>query len=110
MLGYGVKDPDWIPEVAGWRPKPTVLTCDTSFKRGKKSALEYRQVIRCGLPVVVFASSWMDVKTPEKAWRLLKLWPQIRALLSRASGTPWISVNVLTNKAALVEEDAADVP
>ncbi len=74
--GPGTKDIDWMKDLADWRPKPIVLTCD---RRILSRELERKALQESGLTFVVFKPTWMDIRFPEKAWRLVKLWPEIQS-------------------------------
>jgi hypothetical protein len=67
-------DTDWLTEIATWKPIPIVVSGDGRILKNPAEL----QVLR-GLPLTVFlfASGWASLAWEEKAWKAVKVWPQV---------------------------------
>jgi len=77
----GTPDTAWIPEVAGWDPKPVVVCGDARILRNK---VERSCLADSGLTWVFLGKGWTQLNWPDFAWKIIKCWPQVVRDVERA--------------------------
>ncbi|MBL8885777.1 MAG: hypothetical protein JNK16_03880 [Phycisphaerales bacterium] len=67
-------DTEWLPAVASWDPVPAIISGDGRILRNPSEL----QVLR-GLPLTffLFADAWAGLPWRERAWKAVKVWPEI---------------------------------
>lgn len=71
----GVSDREWMPEIARWDPKPNVIAGDGRILRNPSE----QQVLRdCDLTYFYLSGGLMNLEWDQFAWKLIKVWPDIR--------------------------------
>jgi hypothetical protein len=71
-----------------------VVTCDTSMARKPH---EVKAWIDSGLVFVMLKHGWIALDFWKKAWKLIRIWPEIRAKAKRARPGTGISVPVTSS-------------
>lgn len=67
-------DTDWLGDLAGRQPPPIVLTGDGRILRNPAEC----QVLRNStLTFFLFADGWNSVSWADRAWKTVKIWPDI---------------------------------
>ena len=70
----GTPDTTWIPSVAEWDLKPTVIGGDGRILRNKAERAALRQA---DLSFVYLTSGWTNLAWPVLAWKIVKVWPDV---------------------------------
>jgi len=72
-------DTEWLPAVARWDPVPAVISGDGRILRNPAEL----QVLR-SLPLTffLFADGWAGMPWRDRAWKAIKVWPEIVAAAS----------------------------
>lgn len=78
----GTPDIEWMRAIAKWNPKPTLLCGDGRILRNKVKQAVLRE---CDLMSVILAPGWTQLAWPTFAWKMIKVWPNIVAEVSRAN-------------------------
>ncbi|NLF31087.1 MAG: hypothetical protein GX591_09400 [Planctomycetes bacterium] len=78
---HNTPDVDIIASLAAESPRPVFLTADMSMYR--KVPVERLALADSGLTIVFFRRNFDNLDFPTRAWKLVKLWPQIIAETTR---------------------------
>lgn len=68
------KDTEWLAAVAQWDPVPVVLSGDGRILKNPTEAQ-----LLAGLPLTFFhfAEAWCNLPWDQRAWKTIKVWPEI---------------------------------
>jgi hypothetical protein len=70
----GTPDVEWIPAVAAWTPKPTIVCGDGRILRNKVE----RQVLKeAALTFICLSKGRTNLEWSVFAWKIIKVWPTI---------------------------------
>lgn len=96
---HDTPDIEWLRVLAADTPKWIVVSMDGRILR---SPIERQALAECGLKFFLLGSGWMKMTMHDKAWKLLKTWPNIvaeaatsRNLLFEVSAGSSLKVEVL---------------
>lgn len=76
-----IPDIDFIEVLAEDRPKPVLITADTSMY--KKNPAERKALVNSGLTIVFLRKGFHNLPFHTQAWKLLRRWPDIVRETSR---------------------------
>lgn len=87
--GGATDDETWLADFGRMAEKPAVLSGDINIVRNPAR----RQALReAGLPYFLLKPAWQTLSPHERAWRVLKAWPEI----VRSASSPIASVYSLS--------------
>ena len=91
----GSKDITLLETLASQRPLPVFVGSDVNITRrgDERKALRESQV-----NYILFDSNLFDMKFPEQAWRLIKLWPDIIARVNEKDQPTVMLVNLANGR------------
>jgi len=77
-------DTIWLPAVSAWDPLPIVVSGDGRILRNPAEL----QILR-GLPLTffLFADGWAGIPWRDRAWKAIKVWPEVVAAASQRRPT-----------------------
>jgi len=78
-FGAGVKDVEWLRQIAKRKDRPTVLSCDAKILA---DPIERKALEEAGVSYVLLTKGWANMPWTEQAWRLIKIWPRVVAAVS----------------------------
>jgi len=77
----GTPDTEWMPVVASWDNDVVVVSGDGRILRNK---VERKVLKECGRSFVCLAPGWTKLPWNEYAWKIVKVWPDIRKNIEEA--------------------------
>lgn len=90
-FGSGALDEVWMPGAAAWNPKPVVLSGDVRRCTGKAK----REAIKAhGMVWFALAKGWTNTPWGEYSWKIVKVWPTIVEIASKARGVKLYMISI----------------
>lgn len=91
----GTPDIQWIAGLGGWNPKPAVLSGDSRILR---NSVEAQVLKEAKLMWAALGRGWINIQWEEFAWKIIKVWPDVRNGIVRAIRPAVFEVRLSTLK------------